>query len=281
MKTGVLLVAYGASNYRGTDTLKRVQAQAESRFRLPVRWAFTSEALRNRLAQSRTKSDSVFKALKRMRFERYTHVAVQSLHVIPGQEYEGVAADCEAVRTEGGLTIAQGAPLLDQDATGAVEGVARLLLEHAPGQRKPEDLVLYMAHGSRSECGSLYHDLADALNRLDSSMFLATMVGSRSGGGTAEDGLGMLFPRLLPLRGRAVWLLPMLSLIGRHALSDMAGGEPDSWKSRLEQAGFPCHAELHSLAEDPAFIGAWLDRLECALDGLTQGRSREYPPCAT
>ena len=87
MKRGILLAAYGFGNIRGASALRAVQAAAEARFSLPVRWAFTSETMRMRLASSRTKSDSVIKALKRMRFERYTHVAVQPLHLIPGMEY--------------------------------------------------------------------------------------------------------------------------------------------------------------------------------------------------
>ncbi len=274
MKVGLLLVAYGASNYMGTDTLKSVQMLAEKRFGLPVRWAFTSETLRNRLARSRTKSDSVFKALKRMRFERYTHVAVQTLHVVPGQEYGGVASDCGAVREEGGLQISLGYPLLGCGVAGeGIEETARLLREHAPAQRGPEEPVLYMAHGSKYECGKLYHELADALNRLDPKMFLATMIGGRRArqepGG---DELDVLLPGLMSGKERRVWLLPMLSLIGRHALSDMAGNEPHSWKSRIERAGLACQAELRSLADDPALISAWLDRLEGALGRLTSGR---------
>ena len=96
MKRGILLVAYGSGNMRGTAALRAVQTAAEARFGLPVRWAYTSEPMRLRLAKSRTKSDSVLKALSRMRFERYTHVAVQPLHLIPGDEFSAVAEDCSA-----------------------------------------------------------------------------------------------------------------------------------------------------------------------------------------
>ena len=59
MKRGILLVAFGAGNARSADTLRRMQALTAERFRLPARWAFTSDTLRERLALARTKSDSV------------------------------------------------------------------------------------------------------------------------------------------------------------------------------------------------------------------------------
>ena len=50
MKRGILLVAYGSGNMRGTAALRAVQTAAEARFGLPVRWAYTSEPMRLRLA---------------------------------------------------------------------------------------------------------------------------------------------------------------------------------------------------------------------------------------
>ena len=48
MKRGILLVAFGAGNARSADTLRRMQALTAERFRLPARWAFTSDTLRER-----------------------------------------------------------------------------------------------------------------------------------------------------------------------------------------------------------------------------------------
>ena len=83
-------------------------------------------------------------------------------------------------------------------------------------------------------------------------------------------GLSLLMPTLqkeFPPSHR-IWLLPLLSLVGRHTLEDMAGASPESWKSRIEAAGWCCQPELRGLADDPAFIELWLDRLQEALDTL-------------
>ena len=272
MKRGILLVAYGSGNLRGTTALRAVQAAAEARFRLPVRWAFTSETMRIRLARSRTKSDSVLKALSRMRFERYTHVAVQTLHLIPGDEYAGVAEDCLAAQADG-LCVSLGQPML-KDGDGAeasIQAAAETLLNHISPLRTPEEPVVCMAHGSRHECDILFRRWEQAVHALDPLVHVTCMISPDTPRGVpldeVPDGLDLFLPELasqLP-ESRRVWLLPLLSLVGRHTLEDMAGASPDSWKSRIEAIGGCCQAELRGLADDPAFVDLWLDRLEEAL----------------
>lgn len=274
MKCGILLVAYGSGNMLGTAALRSVQAAAEARFRLPVRWAYTSEPMRLRLARSRTKSDSVVKALSRMRFERYTHVAVQPLHIIPGDEFAAVADDCAAAEKESGGTfrVGLGLPMLAEH-DDSVERAADTLLSHISPLRSPEEPVVYMAHGSRHESERLYRGLAEAVRRRDSLVHVACMIGPDTPRGVDlnspeyPDGLSLLLPALqssVPSSHR-VWLLPLLSLVGRHTLEDMAGAAPESWKSRIEAAGWCCQPELRGLADDPTFVELWLDRLEQAL----------------
>lgn len=274
MKRGILLAAYGFGNIRGASALRAVQAAAEARFSLPVRWAFTSETMRMRLAGSRTKSDSVLKALKRMRFERYTHVAVQPLHLIPGMEYEAVADECRAGMEDEGFSVSLGMPLLSAFDDHAIACAAHTLIRHISPLRAPSEPVIYMAHGSRHTCDILYRRLEDAVRNADRHIYIACMVGRdlrpKEGSDASIDGLDILLPALSRelCPPRRVWLIPLLSLVGRHALEDMAGAAPDSWKSRIENAGYTCLAELRGLADDPAFIELWLDRLEEAIAKL-------------
>lgn len=283
MKRGILLVAYGSGNMRGTAALRAVQAAAEQRFGLPVRWAYTSEPMRLRLARSRTKSDSVLKALTRMRFERYTHVAVQPLHLIPGDEFAAVAEDCAAASTDA-FRVSLGRPMLAHD-DDSVDRTAATLLRHISPLRTPDEPVVYMAHGSRSESEKLYRRLAETVHRLDRSVFVACMIGPDTPRDVPlddpawPDGLSLLLPSLLASvpPARRIWLLPMLSLVGRHTLDDMAGSSPSSWKKRIEAAGWSCLPELRGLADDPAFVDLWLDRLHEALEALASGAAHASP----
>ena len=258
MKRGILLVAFGAGNAYSSATLRHVQALAAERFHLPTRWAFTSDTMRERLAVARTKSDSVLKALRRMRYERYTHVAVQSLHIIPGHEYSGVLDDVRLAAAEGALRLTVGEPLL-RDETDTDE-VARALLRHLPPSRLPGESVVCMAHGTEHETDRLYQCWGDAVTRLDPAVHVACMKGQRT--------LDSLLPDLKGRPGGRLWLLPLLSVVGRHTLEDMAGDSPQSWKCRLEQAGFACVTDLRGLADGRSFAELWLQRLDRAVAAL-------------
>lgn len=260
MKRGILLVAFGSGNPQSAATLRRVQNRTEERFSLPVRWAFTSDTMRERLALARTKSDSVLKALRRMRFERYTHVAVQSLHLIPGLEYSAVLGDVRQADAEGALCVEVGAPLLRTEADAGE--AAKALLRHLPEGRLRGEAVVCMAHGSRHDAEYLYECWSDAVSALDPDVHVACMKGRLT--------LDTLLPALAAEKApeTRLWLLPLLSVVGKHTLQDMAGTRPQSWKSRLEAAGFTCTADLRGLADGPDFTALWLNRLEAALAAL-------------
>jgi sirohydrochlorin cobaltochelatase len=255
VKRGILLVAFGAGNALAAATLRRVQARAEQRFSLPARWAYTSETMRERLALARTKSDSVLKALRRMRFERYSQVAVQSLHIIPGREYSGVADNASRAGEEGDLRVGTGKPLLT--AQEDAPRLAGALLRHLPPQRRPDESVVCMAHGGSRAAESLYPAWRQAVWTLDPHVHVACMLGALR--------LDALLPRLRQARSRRIWLLPLLSVVGKHSMQDMAGNGAESWKSRLEEEGFTVIPDLRGLAEGPDFVELWLDRLAQAL----------------
>ena len=279
MKVGLLLVAYGSASFKGSSALRSMQEYAAQRFGLPVRWAYTSETMRCRLARSRTKSDSVFKALSRMRYERFTHVAVQSLHIIPGGEYGTVLSECAHAAADLGMHIQTGPPLLsspDGQEASSLQNIAELLVRHISDARATDEPVVYMAHGTRKECAPLYDELATIVHALDPLVFIAAMIRKINGASVThapalpDDELGALLPILqscTPL-GKRVWLMPLLSLVGRHATEDMAGDSAASWKNRISKAGLLCSVELKGLADDMSFVSLWLDRVDASLKKL-------------
>ncbi|MCQ2444137.1 MAG: sirohydrochlorin cobaltochelatase [Mailhella sp.] len=287
MKKGILLVAYGSASHCGTRAFRMAQEAAEDRFHLPVRWAYTSERMRLRLARSRTKSDSVLKALNRMRFVHFPHVAVQPLHLIPGCEYTAVREDCRASAIENpGFTISLGRPLLcSSTGVDAVSEAAALIPAHMPEGRAPGEHVVLMAHGSRHSADTLYADLALAVSRLDPRIHIGSMIapselhdGADALSAAPLDGFLRLEEELaasVPPPG-PIWLMPLFSVVGRHTLQDMAGPEPDSWKSRLESLGYVCRPDLRGLVDDTNFIALWMKRLEEALVSLTEASA--LPP---
>lgn len=262
MKCGILLAAFGSGSVQGESTLKLFDAQVRARFPdVPVRWAFTSELLRGRLAVARKKTDSVPKALAKMCFEKFSHIAVQPLQIIPGNEYADLQSQVLAL--QGPDTIAAvSAPLLATDAD--VQLAAQAVIAHLPPERQADEAVILMGHGAKHNAVSRYADLYQAVQRLDPHVHVGTMNGAAQ--------LEHILPRLgQPTSAARVWLMPLLSVVGRHTLDDMAGKNPQSWRSRIDAAGFTCIPVLKGTAEYAAFIAIWLDHLTHTMEQLTIG----------
>ena len=263
MKTAILLVAYGTSSPQGRGSLRQFDAWVRERFPgICVRWALSSELLRTRLTRARQKNDSVLKALRRLCLENFTHVAVQPLQIIPGSEHTDVRADADEAGRLDGLHVSIGTPLLacDEDIRAAAQAV----LAHLPEERRADEDVVLMGHGSRKQAVTAYAALAGAVQALDARVHVGTMSGALE--------LEALLPRLT---SRRVWLMPLLSVVGRHTLEDMAGDAPDSWRSRIEAAGHTCAPVVRGTAEYRAFADIWLRHLEDAVAALPTVKQEE------
>lgn len=253
-RKAVLLVAYGSGNPTSRAGLAGFEARCRLRFPgLPVRWAFTSPIMRERLADQRRKSDSVVKALARLHFENRDAVAVQPLQVIAGREYEDVGQSIEFVAQEYGLRCTLGLPLLAAD----IGAVASALLSHLPPERKPDEDVLFMAHGASHAAGCMYSQLGSTLAALDNRIHIGVMSGSPS----IDD----ILPGFV---SSTVWLMPLLSSAGIHALRDMAGSHAHSWRSRIESQGRICNPVLTGLVEGESIANIWLNHLQKAVARL-------------
>ncbi len=90
-KKGILLVAFGTSISKAQISYRNIEKKVKAAFPgIPVRWAYTSYIIRQKLAKEGKQIDSVETALAKMMDEDFTHVAVQSLHTIPGEEFHAL-----------------------------------------------------------------------------------------------------------------------------------------------------------------------------------------------
>ena len=260
VKKGILLAAFGSSSPVGAKALAGFYEQTRLAFPgITVRWAFTSPHMRHRLASAGKKTDSVQKALLRMGFDRYTHVAVQPLHIIPGKEYEALLQEIDAASKKGGpARISVGLPLLYEAED--VELAARALLAHLPPERRPEDAVICVGHGTWHTGAASYQSLYECLNGRDPRIFIGTLTG--------EHSMESVLPGLKASGAATVWLIPLLSVIGKHAEEDMAGKKNSAWRGYLEEAGFICRPVLKGTAECEGFARIWIAHLAQAFQKL-------------
>lgn len=258
MKQAILLAAYGAGGVQGTHTLQLFEQMVREAFPASsIRWAFTSMVMRSRLAAARKKTDSVSKALCRLGFEKYTNVTVQSLHMIPGQEYEAMLNEIgESAACGAPAQISTGTPLLYTHDD--IEAAALAIVDMQPDARKAGEAIIWIGHGTEHEGGNAYNRLTEAVQKLDANIFIGTLAGGEQG---AESRLSALKERGI---SRA-WLMPLLSVVGKHASDDISGNAPGSWRTVLEAGGVSCESVLRGAIEYKGFADIWLAHLKEAM----------------
>lgn len=261
MKQAILLAAYGAGGVQGTHTLQLFERMVREAFPASsIRWAFTSMVMRNRLAGAGKKTDSIIKALCRLGFEKYDRVTVQSLHMIPGQEYETLLGEIkEAAALGAPRDIATGVPLLYSD--NDIESAARAIIAHLPAEREPDEAVIWVGHGTEHEGGRAYDRLTRAVQRLDENIFVGTL----AGGSDASDGAQAYLPILHERGIKQAWLMPLLSVVGKHASEDIAGEAAESWRGVLASGGVSSRTVLRGAIEYQGFADIWLSHLKEAV----------------
>lgn len=259
-RSAILLAAFGSSEPQAHRILARFETKVREAFPdRTVRWAFTSGRIRERLAGEGKKTDSVNKALARVGFERFETVAVQSLHVIPGKEFEDLKSAVRDAEENGPIAkTTLGAPLLAGPED--VEAAAAAILRNLPPERSPHEAVLLMGHGTWHRGDAVYDSLAATLARQDPLVKLGTLEGI--------DSLDYLLDELRSKAVATVWLVPLLAVVGAHVQRDMAGDGPDSWKSRIEAAGFICTPVMRGAVENEDLADIWIRHLATAVAEL-------------
>ncbi len=256
-KTGILLVAFGSSEESAQVSFENIDRKVNQDFPgIPVQWAYTSHVIRKKLAAQGKLLDSPEIALARMLDEGFTHVAVQSLHTISGTEFHDLQRTVAGFARMGGFEqVALGNPLLatQEDLARTVE----VILATVPKQRKPEEAVVLMGHGTHHPANAFYAALMFQLQLRDPNIFIGTVE-------AFPDAAVIL--ELLTAKGiKTAYLMPFMSVAGDHAKNDMAGDDQDSWKSIFTSAGISCIAILKGTAEFDEFVDIWVEHISQTL----------------
>ncbi|SFM10673.1 sirohydrochlorin cobaltochelatase [Desulfomicrobium norvegicum] len=260
-KKGILLVAFGTTVPEARGALDHIGEKARLRFPgIEIRWAYSSRIVREKLAAQGQDFDSPAMALARMMDDGFTHVAVQSLHTIPGEEFHGLQRTVQAFSglPKGMESVVLGLPLLAEPAD--VEACASAIMASLPAERKTGEAVVLLGHGTHHPANIYYSGLQYSLNRHDPLVLVGTVEGTPS----LDDVRQVLKDRKIS----RVYLAPFMAVAGDHALNDMAGDEEDSWKSVLGADGLTCIPVLRGTAQVPAFVDIWLNHLQAALERL-------------
>ena len=258
VKKGILLVAFGSSIPEAQVSFNNIDKQVKSAFpRIPVRWAYTSSIIRHKLAKQGKYLDSVEIALAKMMDEGFTHVAVQSLHTIAGEEFHDLRRNAYAFSNmAGGFDrILVGYPLLgtEKDLTRVRDAI----IQHIPKERMKSESVVLMGHGTSHPSNAFYAAMMFYFQQKDPNIFVGTVEGAPE----IDDVKAMLLKKNI----KKAYLMPFMSVAGDHARNDMAGKEKGSWTSVLTAAGIECVPILKGTAEYDEIVAIWVDHLKTVM----------------
>ncbi|WP_156921597.1 sirohydrochlorin cobaltochelatase [Desulfovibrio inopinatus] len=200
--------------------------------------------------------------------EGIRQVVVQSLHVIPGREFHEMLVQIDDACHETGISIrtSVGDPLLGVGTD--IERVADAVFSLVPPERKSDQAVVLVGHGSSHPGHTRYSDLAAECARRDELFYIGSL------GHGKQDGVmrrSALHEMLIAKNVSTVWLIPFFSSAGRHAHKDLFGDSPDSWQTQFEKANIACHPVLTAALDHPPLAALWLNHVQNAwrrLDGL-------------
>lgn len=251
MKKAVVCVSFGTSVPAGRENITAVEniLRRSARGRIFVS-AFTSGVIRRILKERGETVYSVGEALEELSRQDVAEVLLQPTHILCGHEYDKMRREAEPWRDRF-QSLRFGRPLLTD--TGDLQALAAGLSAAYPA-RAGEALVLF-GHGTDHAANLTYPALQTAFGlagRRD------VLVGTVEGWPTFENVLRQLKER----HEKSVHLVPLMLVAGDHALNDMAGEDPDSWKSRLEAENFSVRATLRGLGLLPEIQAMYRAHLE-------------------
>ncbi len=276
-KNGILLVTFGSSYEAPQETFKKIDTEAKAMFAGEViQWGYTSDIILNKLRQGNGEgslngqvidNNSPEEALKVMiEDEGYCKITIQSLHVIPGEEYDDLIKVVNATKEKyEGVQIEVGAPLLNSQED--LKAVAAVLAAKFAEQVASGEPVLFMGHGTPHHNDTKYPELEAELQKLAPNFFIGTVEGINFEEGNTSIGGLITKIKGLNLTEKNVTITPLMSIAGDHANNDMNGvtGETDpaeqSWRERLEAEGYTVNDVMVGLGDYSEINAIWLAHL--------------------
>lgn len=289
--TAVLLVTFGSTfevPEKTFDNQKKFFGNAFPNTDLFI--SYTSRTIINRLQAQGKEFIPPAKWMESFRGKDYKNVYVQSLHVIPGEEF--TLLDRAYVHKEynvyleddrrGRNNAVLGKPLLYSKED--IERVAKILVDDHKEAIKKDEVVAFMGHGNpealHRDANQRYIDIETAMREYAKKeyghdhIYVATV-----------DFPERLFDYLSKeldkientIPGKMIHLQPLMTIVGDHANNDMAGDydkeakdDEQSWKVQLEKKGWTVKAHMKGLGDYKEINDIYLEHLKEAIAELSK-----------
>ncbi len=264
-KKAILLVAFGTSYKEARVAYDNIEKHVKAAFPdTEIRWAYTSGMIRKKiLLRDKIYIPDPIVALSKLQDEGFTKVVVQSLHVIPGYEFEDLK---NVVDTFSLLKSNKGRPdfkvlVLGKPIMCNTEGMEEFVEALTPFIEKNKDkAIVFMGHGTEHFANAAYSELQLLINEKFDNVIIGTVEG--------YPDLDFVKSKLKKLGRRNVIVAPLMIVAGDHARNDMAGDEADSWKMQLKQEGYKVEPYIHGLGENDKIAELFVKRIKEKFESL-------------
>ena len=287
--TALLLVTFGSTfdvPEKTFDMQKEFFGKAFPNADLYI--SYTSRTIINRLQAQGKEFIPPAKWMESFRGKEYKNVYVQSLHVIPGEEF--TLLDRAYVHKEynvyleddrrGRNNAVLGKPLLyTQDD---IKRVAKVLVDDHKDAIKRGEVVAFMGHGNpeelHKEANQRYVDIEKAMREYANQqyghdyIYVATVDFPDRLFNYLSSELSKIEKKV---NSKKIHLQPLMTIVGDHANNDMAGDydkeakpEEQSWKVQLEKMGWTVETHMKGLGDYKEINEIYLEHLKAAIAEL-------------
>lgn len=251
MKPVIVPVAFGTTTralatYEGIDQAIRAHFPEHK-----VHWAWSSRMARDTMKKKGRHFPHPEEVMTELADQGVTWAVVQSLHVIPGHEFQRLLDDVR----HGPVRVSMGLPLLHSlaDAKALVAALAPHVSED------PEQAILFAGHGTDHHAWTTYMAM---------EVLLRAHYGERVHVGVVEGEpeAETVIDRIHEKGFRSVRIVPMMLVAGVHYLEDLAGEDPESWKSLCNAKGIKVELVAKGIGYLPEVIARYVRHIEEAMD---------------
>jgi len=283
-KNAIVLAHFGTTVVSGLTSINTISDEVRKAFpNTEVRLTFTSNIVRSvwkkRQADAKTWLDqgvpkeilyvkNVIATIGDLLEDGYTNIVVQPSHMFymeQSHDLQQYVSGLASIRTMKERwrpfdNLVMGRPALGMPGDRYpyhedIHQVVETLADDAAAAEKEGAILLYMGHGNEHWSTGIYAEVQAALR----SKY--TQVQSFIGVVEGLPSLDSLLPELQATGVKKIMIKPFMIVAGDHATNDMAGDEPDSWKSILEKEGFSVQPVLHGLGENRQFAAIFVSHI--------------------
>ena len=241
----LLVVSFGTSfNDNRRLTIGAIEQTLQAAYPdWSVRRAFTSNIIIDHIKNRDGELiDDVTGALERAVNNGVKVLFVQPTHLMDGYEYNDLKKEL-ASYADAFEQILLGVPLLQQE--NDFDELCRILEEANAQYDDGQTAIVLMGHGTEADSNWVYAHMQETLAKRGAEHYFVGTV-------EAEPSLEDVLEKVQAGSYRRVVLRPMMIVAGDHANNDMAGDDPDSWKSAFKEAGYEVECVLEGLGQLPA-----------------------------